>query len=74
MQEALGRLMQNRTTVIIAHRLSTVRIANRVAVIDKGEIVELGNHDELMAMDGLYANLYSMQFREQDLFAAQGFD
>jgi subfamily B ATP-binding cassette protein MsbA len=73
-QEALGRLMQNRTTVIIAHRLSTVRIANRVAVIDKGEIVELGNHDDLMAMDGLYAKLYSMQFREQDLFAAQGFD
>ncbi len=67
-QEALGRLMQNRTTVIIAHRLSTVRIAHRIAVLDKGHILELGTHDELMALDGLYAKLYGMQFRE-DLIA-----
>jgi subfamily B ATP-binding cassette protein MsbA len=67
-QEALGRLMQNRTTVIIAHRLSTVRIAHRIAVLDKGHIFELGTHNELMALDGLYAKLYGMQFRE-DLIA-----
>lgn len=63
-QEALARLMQNRTTVIIAHRLSTIKIAHRIAVLDKGNILELGTHDALMAQDGLYAKLYSMQFRE----------
>ncbi|HEX2621590.1 MAG TPA: ABC transporter transmembrane domain-containing protein, partial [Phototrophicaceae bacterium] len=65
-QEALGRLMQNRTTVIIAHRLSTIRVADRIAVIDKGQIRELGTHDQLMARGDLYARLYEMQFRQQD--------
>jgi ATP-binding cassette, subfamily B, bacterial MsbA len=63
-QEALARLMENRTTVIIAHRLSTIKIADRIAVLDKGSIIELGSHDALMAKDGLYAKLYSMQFRD----------
>ncbi len=67
-QEALGNLMQDRTTLIIAHRLSTVRIAHRIAVLDKGSIIELGTHDALMAQQGLYAKLYDMQFRETDLF------
>ncbi len=66
-QEALGRLMQDRTTVIIAHRLSTIRVAHRIAVLQKGEIVELGSHEELMLEDGLYRKLYEMQFRENDL-------
>jgi len=65
-QEALERLMQNRTTVIIAHRLSTVRIAHRIAVLDRGRIVELGTHDALMSEGGLYARLYEMQFRLQE--------
>ena len=64
-QDALGRLMQGRTTVIIAHRLSTVRIAHRIAVLEKGSIIELGSHDELIERDGLYARLYAMQFREE---------
>jgi subfamily B ATP-binding cassette protein MsbA len=71
-QEALGRLMQNRTTIIIAHRLSTVRIAHRIAVLERGRVIELGSHDELMARNGLYARLYEMQFREQDLLAVEG--
>jgi len=62
-QDALQKLMQNRTTVIIAHRLSTVHNANRIAVLDQGHLVELGKHDELMARDGLYARLYKLQFQ-----------
>jgi subfamily B ATP-binding cassette protein MsbA len=66
-QDALDRLMQNRTTVIIAHRLSTIKVAHRVAVLDRGRIVELGTHDELMEQNGLYAHLYSMQFRSPEV-------
>ena len=70
-QEALTRLMRNRTTLIIAHRLSTVRVAHRIVVLDKGRIIELGPHEDLMARRGLYAKLYEMQFREAD-FAFAG--
>jgi ATP-binding cassette, subfamily B, bacterial MsbA len=66
-QEALSRLMQGRTTIIIAHRLSTIRVAHRIAVLDRGKLVELGTHDELLArQNGLYAHLYELQF-EQDV-------
>ena len=55
--------------MIIAHRLSTVRIAHRIAVLDAGRLIELGSHDQLIAQGGLYAKLYAMQFREADLFS-----
>jgi subfamily B ATP-binding cassette protein MsbA len=65
-QEALNRLMQNRTTVIIAHRLSTIKVAHRIAVLDSGRIVEFGTHQELMEHNGMYAHLYLMQFRDPE--------
>lgn len=65
-QDALNYLMQDRTSVIIAHRLSTIKIADRIAVLDSGQIIELGTHNELMELNGLYARLYTMQFRVEE--------
>jgi ATP-binding cassette, subfamily B, bacterial MsbA len=61
-QRALEDLMQNRTTLVIAHRLSTVEKANRIFVLDAGRIVESGSHAELVARKGQYAALHRMQF------------
>jgi ATP-binding cassette, subfamily B, bacterial MsbA len=63
-QLALDSLMQTRTSFVIAHRLSTVRNADTIIVLDSGKIVELGNHHELMARDGLYRRLYELQFQD----------
>jgi ATP-binding cassette subfamily B protein len=63
-QEALDRLMSHRTTIVIAHRLSTVRNADRIYVMEKGKVLQSGSHAELMAEGGLYAHLYALQFRE----------
>ncbi|MFX1285800.1 MAG: ABC transporter ATP-binding protein [Promethearchaeota archaeon] len=66
-QEALEKTIRGRTSIIIAHRLWTVRHVNRIIVLDHGKIVEEGNHDELMQLGGHYANLYDTYFRHQSL-------
>ncbi len=69
-QKALDNLIQNKTVFVIAHRLSTIKNADRIAVINDGELVELGNHDELMSIEkGQYKALYDMQFKKQEVIA-----
>lgn len=65
-QNALQKLMPDRTTLVIAHRLSTIEHADQVLVLDQGRLVEQGTHAELLARDGLYAHLHGMQFREAE--------
>jgi subfamily B ATP-binding cassette protein MsbA len=60
-QDAINNMMQNRTSIVIAHRLSTIRHADEIIVLQKGEIVERGNHDELMQKAGYYYKLVMMQ-------------
>ncbi len=66
-QRALLRLMQGRTSIVIAHRLSTIRDADKIIVIDNGEIVEIGDHQELLAKRGFYHNLYMSQFKGNEI-------
>ena len=66
-QQAIDNLMKDKTVFVIAHRLSTIRNADKIAVINEGELVELGNHDELMSIEnGQYKTLYDMQFKKQE--------
>ena len=59
--------MQGRTTIVIAHRLSTIENANRIVVMQHGTIVETGKHTELMARSGVYANLYQIQYAQDEV-------
>ena len=65
-QQALDELCKGRTTIVVAHRLSTIKRAKEIAVISEGKIMEQGTHEELMNLGGTYKNLYSLQFREDD--------
>ena len=67
-QQALDELCRGRTTLVVAHRLSTIRNADEIAVVMNGRIAERGTHEELIQADGTYKKLYSLQFRENDLF------
>lgn len=64
-QRALRHLLRDRMTIIIAHRLSTIRLCDEILVIDKGVIVERGNHEDLMKRGGLYSSFYRLQFKEE---------
>ena len=63
-QEAIGKLIADRTSIVIAHRLSTIRKANKIIVLDKGEILEIGTHEELLEKEGFYFKLHQMQFEK----------
>ena len=72
-QEGLNNLRQGRTTFVIAHRLSTIRSADQILVVEAGEILERGRHEELIALNGRYKQLYDKQYRfEQNLFVNPG--
>lgn len=65
-KKALANLMKDRTSIVIAHRLSTVRRADKIAVLQKGEVIETGTHDELLQKNGVYKKLYELQFAEEE--------
>jgi ATP-binding cassette subfamily B protein len=70
-KEALGRMVEGRTSVIVAHRLSTIQRADRILVMHKGRLREAGTHQQLLAMRGIYWKLYQLQYKDQEL-AARG--
>jgi ATP-binding cassette subfamily B multidrug efflux pump len=69
-QKATETLMKGRTSIIIAHRLSTIKKVDKIVVIHKGQIREIGNHEELLAKKGIYWNLYQLQYKDQEITAA----
>ena len=68
-QEALKRVMADRTSIVIAHRLSTILASDLILVMDRGQIVERGTHQELLQLDGVYAQLYHTQFSQRELLS-----
>jgi len=74
LQLALAELMEGRTTFVIAHRLSTVHRADLIVVLDRGRIIERGKHHDLLALDGLYREIYDLQLRDQEQLREAGFE
>jgi ATP-binding cassette subfamily B protein len=66
-QHAIKKMLQGRTSIVIAHRLSTIQNADKIIVLHKGEIREMGNHQELLAMNGIYRRLYELQYKDQEI-------
>jgi ABC-type multidrug transport system fused ATPase/permease subunit len=62
-------MLQGRTSIVIAHRLSTIQSADKIIVLHKGEIREMGNHQELLALNGIYRKLYELQYKDQEIKA-----
>jgi ATP-binding cassette, subfamily B, bacterial MsbA len=71
-QRALSNLMQGRTTIVIAHRLTTVHRADKIVVMDRGRVVDCGTHDELMSRGGVYRDLYELQFSDELITEDEG--
>ena len=67
-QHAIDTLIQGRTSIVIAHRLSTIRKASKIMVLDKGEVKEMGTHEELLQKGGFYSKLHEMQFEKKETF------
>ena len=70
MREALTRMVEGRTSIIIAHRLSTIQRANTIIVMHKGQVREMGSHQQLLAQRGIYWKLYQLQYKDQEIPAA----
>jgi len=70
-REALGRMVEGRTSMIIAHRLSTIQRADRILVMHKGKLRESGTHQQLLAQRGIYWKLYQLQYKDQEVRAAE---
>ena len=63
-QKAINKLTENRTSIVIAHRLATIQNASKIMVLEKGEIIEIGTHQELLSLDNAYKKLYDLQFKD----------
>ena len=70
-RDALNRMIEGRTSLVIAHRLSTVQRANKIIVMHKGQVREMGTHQQLLAQRGIYYKLYQLQYKEQEINVAQ---
>ena len=66
-QAAIRKLLQGRTAIVIAHRLSTIQNSDKIIVLHKGEVREMGTHQELLALNGIYRRLYELQYKDQEV-------